>query len=252
MHLVLKLSPEQNKEAFQNSFFVIIWFLLLFLIPLSYLLPSIDFFFKPLFGWTLYGWLILVLTFETLLWGALEYVRRLPKRRESRPLMDSLVNIVGAFLVFVGFKKRSRMSEIVVGVVIGISLATSTVISRAFFESSAISVTNPMVILYLFFTRFEMWAIVLLISVLEEIIYRGLFTNRLVRVFSSNSPFAGAIAVISSSLVFGWTHLELPIYKTIAGLALGLVYLWGWRKNILATTVAHISANSLFFFFVLE
>lgn len=241
-----------SKETFQNIVFTAIWILLLLLIPLDFLLPSIDFFFKPLFGWTLYGWLILFLTLETLLWWALKLSKRIPKKKGLKSVIQSFIDIVKAFLVFVGFKKRESLTEITAGIVVGILLVTGTVFSRAYFESLSIFLTNPLVVLYLLFTRLEIWSTLILIPLIEEIIYRGLFINRVMDVFSSNRLFPRAIAIISSSVIFGWTHLELPVYKALAGLVLGTVYMWGWRNNILATTAAHISGNFLFFFLTLQ
>jgi membrane protease YdiL (CAAX protease family) len=162
------------------------------------------------------------------------------------------VDIVKAFLVFVGFKRSESTNKMMAGILLGILLGTGTIFSRAHFEGLSISLTNPLVVLYLLFTKLEAWSILFVIPIAEEIIYRGLFINRLLNIFSSNWLFASAIAIISSSLIFGWTHLEHPEYKAIGGFALGIVYMWRSENNILTTTVAHVSANLLFFFLQLQ
>lgn len=237
-----------NLEFFQNLIFIVVWAFLLLLIPLRSIFPSLDYFFNPFFDWTLYGWLILFLAFETLLWGGFKLIRRLPK---GRPL-ESLTNIFKTTLVFIGFKKRDRFFEIVFGLVIGISLAICTLLSRSYFEHLSIYVIDPRLITYLLLTGLDVWVFVMLTPLLEEVIYRGLFLNRLISVFSTNKSFAGAIAIFSTSFIFGWSHIELPLYKAFGGLILGVVYVLRWRKNILATVVAHISANILFVFLQLQ
>jgi len=237
-----------NRETLQNIVFTVTWIFLLLLIPLKYLLPSFGFFFNPFFGWTLYGWLILFLTVETFLWGGFKLIRRLPKGRG----LEVLANIFRTILVFIGFKKRERLLEIVVGIGIGASLAIGTILSRSYFESSSIYVTDPKLIIYLLLTGLDIWVFLILTPVLEEAIYRGLFINRLISIFSNNRSFAGVIAIISTSFIFGWSHIEHPLYKALGGLVLGIVYVLRWRKNILTTMVAHISANVLFVFLQLQ
>jgi len=87
------------------------------------------------------------------------------------------------------------------GMLVGVLSVIGTVFSRAYLESLFIRFTNPLIVLFLLFTRLEMWYILLLIPVLEEIIYRGLFLNRLMHIFSGNRLFASAIAIVSYSII---------------------------------------------------
>lgn len=240
-----------NRESFQNGIFTVFWITLLLLIPLSLLIPSLDSVFQPFLGQTLYSWLIMLITLETMLWGAFKLKTKLGSTKRTRPFTEVCVDIFKLISSFVGFKRGYYRNEIVAGVFVGVLLAVSTIISRSYFESLPIHFTNPLVVLYLLLTRFEMWSVLLLVPIFEEIIHRALFINRLVGIIK-HRLIASVFAMISTAFVFGWSHLESPIYKMLAGLALAVVYMWKWRKNILTTTIAHMSANLLFFFLTLQ
>lgn len=252
MEIHKTLLVHKSREKFQKGIFVLIWTLLLLLIPLKSMFPPMKWFFEPFLGWTAYGWLVLSLTVEAFIWSALKLVSQFPEKRGLKPFMESFKDIIKAFVAFIGFKKSGLLTETAMGTVVGIMLAISTVLSRAYFESLSIFVTNPLIVLYLLLTKFEMWFILLIAPIAEEIIYRGLLINRLVNIFANDRFFASAIAIISSSLIFGWTHLELPEYKALGSIILGVVYMWRWRNNILTTIAAHISANLLFIFLIVQ
>jgi membrane protease YdiL (CAAX protease family) len=68
--------------------------------------------------------------------------------------------------------------------------------------------------------------------------------------FGKTYASAGS-ALVLSSFTFGWIHPAQPIVKTIAGFLLGSIYLWGWKKNIAASSLAHFGANLIGTFLVL-
>ncbi len=79
----------------------------------------------------------------------------------------------------------------------------------------------------------------IIVPIAEEIAFRGLIFKRLSQDFSLH------IALILQAIVFGLMHLNVlqSSYAFIAGIFLGLVYIWS--GSILAPIILHISWNSV-------
>jgi membrane protease YdiL (CAAX protease family) len=145
------------------------------------------------------------------------------------------------FLTVVGLASKFSLSE-AIGIVIGFLCGIVVLLSRAYFENTFIHFTEITILLPLIFIRLES---IFIMPILEEIIYRGFFINRIMSIFGRKKVWGSLTAIILSSFVFGWIHWELPIYKLFLGIILATVYLWGGKKNIVKCTIAHISYNFL-------
>jgi len=85
----------------------------------------------------------------------------------------------------------------------------------------------------------------------EEMIYRGIYLSVFLNVLGKN--YASAISGLAlSSLTFGWIHPTMPFLKFLAGLFLGFVYLYRWKKNLTASIFAHLGANVVSTFVLVE
>lgn len=86
--------------------------------------------------------------------------------------------------------------------------------------------------------------------IFEELIFRGIYLSVFLKLFGKTYASAG-FGLVLSSFTFGWIHPVQPLIKTIAGLLLGLVYMWGWKKNIVASSLTHFGANLVGTFLIL-
>lgn len=83
---------------------------------------------------------------------------------------------------------------------------------------------------------------ILVAPMFEELIYRGIYLSVFLRVLGKNYVSA-ILGLLLSSFVFGWTHPIQPIVKTFGGFVLGCIYLFKWKKNIIASFSTHVSMN---------
>ena len=83
----------------------------------------------------------------------------------------------------------------------------------------------------------------------EEMFYRAFLINRLIAIFH-NTKMGAVMALIVSSIIFGFVHLvegPLGVINTAAmGFVLGSVYLCS-RRNLWVTIIAHGLANTIRF-----
>lgn len=114
------------------------------------------------------------------MWRALKLKRslRAPKKKGIKSVIMYYEEIAKDFLAFVGFKGRFSLVKVMIGMVAGILTGLVTLLCRAHFENSSIHFTEPVILLVLFFTRLEIWGVILIVPIIEEIVFRGVFINR--------------------------------------------------------------------------
>ena len=83
----------------------------------------------------------------------------------------------------------------------------------------------------------------------EELLFRAFIINRGMT-FLGGGLGAGLVAVLFSAAFFGYRHyyyqgLNGALTTSAVGLALGLLYLWFGRRNILPLILAHGAIDSL-------
>jgi membrane protease YdiL (CAAX protease family) len=85
--------------------------------------------------------------------------------------------------------------------------------------------------------------------ILEELIFRGIYLSVFLKVLGKN--YVSAVSgLVLSAFTFGWCPPTQAIVKTIAGFLLGFIYLFAWKKNIAASSLAHFGANLVGTFFI--
>ena len=89
------------------------------------------------------------------------------------------------------------------------------------------------------YSPFSMMAVILLLPIFEEILFRGLILYEL------NKKMSLLLAAIIQGILFGIYHMNIlqSIYTAILGIVLGLIYIW--TKSIVASIIAHIVYNFL-------
>ncbi|MBO0323892.1 CPBP family intramembrane metalloprotease [Muricauda sp. CAU 1633] len=156
-----------------------------------------------------------------------------------------------------GFKDIDLKKAIIIGIGLGIVL-----------ELFATYVTTPLLSDY-FNTEPDLGdlkgirgnlAMLLLFTILswvlaaigEEICFRGFLMNRIANVFGSNNA-AWIVALVLSSILFGWGHTEQGItgwiQEGLSGLFLGIIFLKS-NKNLTIPIIAHGVSNTLAFILI--
>lgn len=228
----------------QNYIFVAISVILFLIIPLSNLLPNLKLLFNPIFEkTTYYGFISAGFIFiEFLVWRLFQ-IRNLivkSKRKGIKRLLEGYWKLSKDVLIFVGFRKVS-LFEVLIGILIGLLCGMTTVFSMSYFENLSIEVITFGTFLKMLVSMPIEMAGVYLIPIFEELVFRGFFLSRFLHIFKNRRTVV--IGLIVSSFVFGYSHLEYPIYKVFVGFVLGIVYLWKWKKNIVTSMAAHITGN---------
>ena len=100
-------------------------------------------------------------------------------------------------------------------------------------------------------TPYTYFSILIVPPIFEELVYRGLFLGVFLKLFGKKPAYA-TIGLIVSSFVFGYIHPVLPYYKVFGAFLLGSIYLFGWKKNIIASSAAHFGLNLAGVFFTLS
>lgn len=78
--------------------------------------------------------------------------------------------------------------------------------------------------------------------VMEEVVYRAIPLSVLLRILGKK--YSSAIfGIVLSSAIFGWIHPIDPELKALGGMVLGCIYLFQWRKNLIASVSAHLGVN---------
>jgi len=89
----------------------------------------------------------------------------------------------------------------------------------------------------------------LLVSLVEEVLFRGYIQGGLSRCFRS-LPRGESLALLGAALIFGLTHLgaglQWALLATLAGVGYGLAYRFGGLAAAIAT---HVALNTLHFVF---
>lgn len=134
-------------------------------------------------------------------------------------------------------------------VVIALSMELMELVADAFFEDKKASgrfdhvegnVAAYLVMLFLIWTH---------ASFFEELLFRAFVIGKTSR-FLGAGLRADLFAVVFSAVFFGYRHyyyqgMNGALKTGAAGLALGLLYLWFGRRNILPLALAHGALNSL-------
>ena len=82
----------------------------------------------------------------------------------------------------------------------------------------------------------------------EELIYRGALIGGIIYLAESittqHKKLLSLILLLLSSVSFALIHPNIyPLYYLIGSIAFGVAYLWGWKRNLIASTTAHILSN---------
>ena len=233
----------------QNYIFVAISIILFLIIPLAYLLPDLKFLFNPIFERTTYygfisGGFIFI---EFLVWRTFQIKGLIvkSKRKGIRRLLEGYWKLFKDVSIFIGLKKVSY-SESFVGILIGLLCGMTAVFSMSYFENLSIEVITFGTFLKMLVSMPIEMAGIYLIPIFEELVFRGFFLSRFLHIFKNKRIVV--IGLIISSFIFGYSHLEYPIYKVFVGFVLGIIYLWRWKKNISISTVTHITGNAFLVF----
>ncbi|WP_051947238.1 CPBP family intramembrane glutamic endopeptidase [Muricauda sp. MAR_2010_75] len=155
------------------------------------------------------------------------------------------------------FKGIDLKKAIIIGIGLGIALelfatyVTTPLLSNYFNTepdlSDLKSIHGNLTILLLF--TILSW---ILGAIGEEICFRGFLMNRLANVFG-NGNAAWIVALILSSILFGWGHTEQGItgwiQEGLSGLFLGIIFL-KWNKNLTIPMIAHGVSNTLAFILI--
>jgi membrane protease YdiL (CAAX protease family) len=177
------------------------------------------------------------------IWGAIRVENQFKGARlgvvsVSRILFSRTMN-------FIGLKKLSPKDSfyIFLSMIIGIVFNLFIVLALSRLTNGTLyTVSSP-----------SLYALVqnlVVVPIFEELIFRGIYISVFLKLFGKTYASAGS-ALVLSSFTFGWIHPAQPIVKTIAGFLLGSIYLWGWKKNIAASSLAHFGANLIGTFLVL-
>ena len=151
-------------------------------------------------------------------------------------------------------EQLSISKTVYLGIFLGLSLelfaafVTTPVLSRIFGADPAVSDLKEIqgnLTLLIFFIMLS-W---LLAAFGEEFCFRGFLMNRLSRLFGDRMA-SWIVALILSSVLFGWGHTEQGvtgwIQEGLSGLYLGIMFLAS-GKNLLLPMISHGVSNTLAF-----
>lgn len=102
------------------------------------------------------------------------------------------------------------------------------------------------------FTPYFLLGNLCLAVIAEEVFFRGVIQQKLMNTLAQHTPYAGLIALLAVSMLFGLLHLGGgEIYAALAGLA-SVIYGWVyWHyRSIHAAILCHFSVNALHFVFL--
>ncbi|MEM2974834.1 MAG: CPBP family intramembrane glutamic endopeptidase [Candidatus Bathyarchaeia archaeon] len=208
-HNTLKKRPKTN-----DVLFIVILAFFFAIAVINFLTGQMSFLFEQTeIGSSLFS--LLTSTFIPIyfiIWGALRIRKYYPK--------DSLINRIT--LIKIMFSKSMRL--------VGLRKPSS----REVFYSLMIGIAN----LDASFV-FQSLAVV---PIFEELIYRGIYLGMFLQIFGKNKITAVS-ALIMSSFTFGWIPPTDPLIKTFGALILGIIYLYGYKKNLIPSMCAHLGLN---------
>jgi uncharacterized protein len=214
-------------------------FFLALLVPLArFGILNVSFLFEPnqvyIFK-NLYGFL----AFETIslyLLGAL--ILHLLNRKENKykTLLESFVT------------SKIRIKDLLLGFGVGVlmtfvAIAASIII---FGDKIAFAPFNPIAQELLYPN--SLIDILVIAPVIEELVYRGVLINIIISAFSRRKE-GTIVAIILSSVIFGYTHPAEPAIKVVVGLGLSILYLSQKERNLALPISAHMTSNLLRIFF---
>jgi membrane protease YdiL (CAAX protease family) len=183
----------------------------------------------------LYGFI----AFETIslyLLGALVLFLLNRKKTEYKTLLESFVT------------SKIRINDLLLGFGVGvlitlIAIASSIII---FGDKIAFAPFNP-IAQELMYPN-SLIDILVIAPVVEELVYRGVLINIIIYVFNRKKDGI-IIAIILSSVIFGYTHPTEQVIKVIVGLGLSILYLYPKERNLALPISAHITSNLARIFF---
>jgi len=167
-----------------------------------------------------------------IIWGSIKIKHRLKKKGSMR-------EIILDALRFIGLKKPTVICLVyaLLAAIIGATFNYVSLLIIAHLYGGTLVLTSPSDLLIIM-QNF------VFAPISEEIIFRGIYLSAFIRILGK-TPASAALGIIMSSFTFGWIHPEKPILKAIAGLLLGVIYLFKWKKNLIASIATHMGANLL-------
>jgi membrane protease YdiL (CAAX protease family) len=218
----------------------VVWGLFL-LIPLSFVLPGVEYVFRPESSLTpegfvksnLYGGIALFLT--VILWGV--YV----KTQMQKPnLKEFYKRLLFDLPDFTGLNAKTTMKQLLFGAISGFILALTAFLLR---YGQTIQFKPENTIILLITNPWMPIQSILIIPIIEEILYRGILIGLAFHLLKDKKTiWATAIA---QALIFTYIHPQDTIYKLIPSLGFTILYTLNPKKNLKTCIIMHITANTL-------
>ena len=235
--LEMKVKPtlRNSQKVFNwyDAVFMLIFVSLFLFVLLDLYGVRMDLLFRhKIEGMSMYSFISgILIGYYFILWGCLKIKHRIKKKENMR-------EIILDALTFIGLKKPT---------IKGFTYALLAAVIGAIFNYFSLLIVAHLYGGTLVLTRSLDLLIVMqnlvFASISEEIIFRGIYLSVFTRILGKTRASA-AWGIIMSSFTFGWIHLEKPILKVAAGLLLAVIYLFKWKKNLIASIAAHLGANS--------
>jgi len=223
-----------------DSIFIVIFVALFLLVVIDAMVPTVRFLFLPsVFGQSLYsvisGALIL---YYGLIWGVRKVADQIKKEKNSERRLRTLISKAFEFigLVKMGpidslYVSFSMLTGMVFNILIlyGVAISSGGILYRRPFPSDIYLTIRFLIVAPLF----------------EELIFRGVYLSAFLKILGRNY-ISVALGLMLSSITFGWIHTDqfpVPVIKTAGAFLLGIIYLAKWKKNFLATYLAHFGLN---------
>jgi len=221
---MVKSQNENNRKSLlkitvTDWIFLLIFVTFFSLIVIDSSTPMIRFFFEPIGPrYSMYSLASVMLIFcYWLIWGGLKItdkIRNITSYRER-----GRISISRAFK-FIGLQKIGQKDQlyILASVFIGFAFNFLTLYGVALLKDGSFYLTVPPSILYLIIQ--DLFAI----PFIEELVFRGVYLNSLLRILGRNYYSIG-LGLVLSSFTFGWTHTGdcfSLLAKTAGGFLLGV------------------------------
>lgn len=225
---------EAIKKILLAPFFGLILLIILgkmgFLGLSSLFTPNQTFIFKNIYGFLAFETVILYLLGTFIMYFVF------PGPNKFKALLKSFV------------KSRTKPVTISFGIIAGaiISLISLFAGCLLFNETVSLNLINPMAVATLYPN--SLIDILVLGPVIEEFVYRGVLINIITELVKGKRGVA--LAVILSSLIFGYTHPTEQIIKVAVGLGLSLLYVMPKERNLALPISAHMTSNLVRILFV--
>lgn len=236
---VFKVLQQQMKRGRETTSLLFIAILVFFFVItiINFLTGQMSFLFDQTgFGQSLFSFVSgAVILYYFILWGGLR-IRRFSKA--NRVNRKALIRIMlSRTLRLIGLRRPSSretvyaLLSLVFGSVANILiLFVSTILVNG--RLYLVATLDPLVVLQS----------LVIAPIFEELIYRGIYLGMFLEILGRSKAIAVS-ALIMSSFTFGWIHPSEPLVKTLGAVILGFIYLYSYKKNLLASICAHFGLN---------